>query len=211
MRCTSLLLNAAATLASKARSPARTDANGVLIVHGPDGCRQQNARAVSTVLSLSPSRPDRGRQKMAYARAHLRRGTSPSVVQALCVMISTPTSTHCCCHRPAMRGQPGACLMALLSWLIATRHPGSARSAEDRMQQHRLPGRSTRRSRETERGDEIGRMAETLEMLRQTAHDGVAAKPSSVESKQQGEQRKRGRADRPRRSISTPPWASLSD
>jgi methyl-accepting chemotaxis protein len=44
---------------------------------------------------------------------------------------------------------------------------------------------------ETERGDEIGRMAETLEILRQTALTARTLEAEQIATKQQGEQEKR--------------------
>jgi methyl-accepting chemotaxis protein len=59
-------------------------------------------------------------------------------------------------------------LMALLSWLIAGDVLGALTRLRGRMQ-HIADGALDEAVEETGRGDEIGRMAETLEVLRQTA------------------------------------------
>jgi methyl-accepting chemotaxis protein len=59
-------------------------------------------------------------------------------------------------------------LMGLLSWLIARDILGALKRQQNRMQRI-ATGVLDEPVGETQRGDEIGRMAETLEMLRQTA------------------------------------------
>jgi methyl-accepting chemotaxis protein len=81
-------------------------------------------------------------------------------------------------------------LMALLSWLIARDILGALERQKNRMQS--IAGGSLDQAvEETERGDEIGRMAETLEMLRQTAMTARALEAEQVKSKQQAENEKR--------------------
>jgi methyl-accepting chemotaxis protein len=81
-------------------------------------------------------------------------------------------------------------LMALLSWLIARDILGALDRQKNRMQS--IAGGSLDQPvEETERGDEIGRMAETLEMLRQTARTARALEAEQVASKQQAESEKR--------------------
>ena len=81
-------------------------------------------------------------------------------------------------------------LMALLSWLIARDILGALDRQKNRMQS--IAGGSLDRAvEETERGDEIGRMAETLEMLRQTAMTARTLELEQVASKQQAEKEKR--------------------
>jgi methyl-accepting chemotaxis protein len=81
-------------------------------------------------------------------------------------------------------------VMALLSWLIASDILGALRRLQARM--HSIAnGALDETVGETERGDEIGRMAETLEMLRQTS---LTARDLEVEQsrlKQMGETEKR--------------------
>jgi len=81
-------------------------------------------------------------------------------------------------------------LMALLSWLIARDVLGALDRQRRRMQSI-AAGSIDRAVEETERGDEIGRMAETLEILRQTAMTARTLAAEQIEIKQQGENDKR--------------------
>jgi methyl-accepting chemotaxis protein len=80
--------------------------------------------------------------------------------------------------------------MALLSWLISRDVLGGLKRLQGRMQS--IAGGSIDTAvGETERGDEIGRMAETLEMLRQTAMTARSLEAAQAETKQQTEIEKR--------------------
>jgi methyl-accepting chemotaxis protein len=99
-------------------------------------------------------------------------------------------------------GEVGAGLivvMGLLSWLIARDVLGALDRQKNRMQRI-ATGSIDQAVEETERGDEIGRMAETLEVLRQTAMTARSLESEQVASKQQAEKEKRealiGLADR---------------
>jgi methyl-accepting chemotaxis protein len=81
-------------------------------------------------------------------------------------------------------------LMGLLSWLIARDILGALRRQQRRMQSI-ANGSLDEVVGETERGDEIGRMAETLEMLRQTAMTARALQAEQAELKRRGEIEKR--------------------
>jgi methyl-accepting chemotaxis protein len=81
-------------------------------------------------------------------------------------------------------------LMALLSWLIAGDILGALDRQRIRMQRI-ATGSLDQAVEETERGDEIGRMAETLETLRQTAMTARALEAEQIATKQQGEKEKR--------------------
>ena len=81
-------------------------------------------------------------------------------------------------------------LMGLLSWLIARDVLGALDRQKNRMQSI-AHGSLDQPVEETDRGDEIGRMAETLEVLRQTALTARALESEQVASKQQAEQEKR--------------------
>ena len=90
-------------------------------------------------------------------------------------------------------GAMGAGLMALLgliSWLIARDILGALDRQKERMQRI-ADGSIDQPVEETGRGDEIGRMAETLEVLRQTAVTARALESEQVASKQQAEHDKR--------------------
>ena len=80
-------------------------------------------------------------------------------------------------------------LMGLLSWLIARDVLGALKRQQNRMQN--IAGGSLDEAvTETERGDEIGRMAETLEMLRQTA---MTARTSNRSSRNNAAKRRSAR------------------
>ena len=81
-------------------------------------------------------------------------------------------------------------VMGLLSWLIARDVLGALDRQKNRMQRI-ATGSLDQAVEETGRGDEIGRMAETLEVLRQTAMTARALESEQVASKQQAEKEKR--------------------
>ncbi|QDM17122.1 methyl-accepting chemotaxis protein [Tardiphaga sp. vice278] len=81
-------------------------------------------------------------------------------------------------------------LMALLSWLIARDVLGALRRLQSRM--HNIAtGSLDTAVDETDRGDEIGRMAEQLEMLRQTSMTARTLEAEQARLKQTGEAEKR--------------------
>jgi methyl-accepting chemotaxis protein len=81
-------------------------------------------------------------------------------------------------------------LMGLLSWLIARDVLGALQRLQGRMQG--IAGGSLNDAvDETERGDEIGRMAETLDVLRKTALTARTLETEQAELKQRSETEKR--------------------
>src|SRR6185312_3493942 len=81
-------------------------------------------------------------------------------------------------------------LLGLLSWLISNDVAGALGRLKDRMQA--IAGGALDQSvEEIDRGDEIGRMAETLEVLRQTAMTARTLEAEQVATKQRGEKEKR--------------------
>ncbi|KAA0073225.1 methyl-accepting chemotaxis protein [Tardiphaga sp. P9-11] len=81
-------------------------------------------------------------------------------------------------------------IMALLSWLIASDILGALRRLQARM--HEIANGSLDQNvGETDRGDEIGRMAETLEMLRQTSLTARSLEAEQAKLKQMSEAEKR--------------------
>jgi methyl-accepting chemotaxis protein len=81
-------------------------------------------------------------------------------------------------------------LMGLLSWLISRDVLGALKRLQNRMQS--ISGGSLDQAiEETGRGDEIGRMAETLEVLRQTAMTARMLEAEQIQTKQQAESEKR--------------------
>src|SRR6202035_5199859 len=87
-------------------------------------------------------------------------------------------------------GAGGMALMGLLSWLIARDILGALRRQQGRMRIV-ADGSLDEAVGETERGDEIGRMAETLEMLRRTAMTARTLEAEQAELKRRGEVEKR--------------------
>jgi methyl-accepting chemotaxis protein len=81
-------------------------------------------------------------------------------------------------------------LMGLLSWFIARDVLTALEALKGRMQ-NIAAGALDEAVEETGRGDEIGRMAETLEVLRETARTARALETEQVASKQRGEHEKR--------------------
>ncbi|UQR67219.1 methyl-accepting chemotaxis protein [Bradyrhizobium sp. C-145] len=81
-------------------------------------------------------------------------------------------------------------LMATLSWLIARDVLGALDRQKNRMQEI-SEGAIDKVVEETDRGDEIGRMAETLEVLRQTALTARTLEAEQVATKARSEQEKR--------------------
>jgi methyl-accepting chemotaxis protein len=81
-------------------------------------------------------------------------------------------------------------LMAALSWFIARDIIGALDRQKDRMQKI-ASGKLDQPVEETGRGDEIGRMAETLEVLRQSAMTARNLEAEQDAAKKRGEQEKR--------------------
>jgi methyl-accepting chemotaxis protein len=81
-------------------------------------------------------------------------------------------------------------LMALLSWLIASDILGALRRQQARMRDI-ANGALDEKVGETDRSDEIGRMAETLEMLRQTSLTARNLEAEQTKLKQMSEAEKR--------------------
>ncbi|TYL88820.1 methyl-accepting chemotaxis protein [Bradyrhizobium cytisi] len=84
----------------------------------------------------------------------------------------------------------GLMLLIALSWLIA-RDVLSALDRQKTRMQDIADGAIDKPVEETDRGDEIGRMAETLEVLRQTALTARTLEAEQVAAKARGEQEKR--------------------
>jgi methyl-accepting chemotaxis protein len=81
-------------------------------------------------------------------------------------------------------------LLGVLSWLIARDIIGALERQKTRMQRI-AAGSLEEPVEETGRGDEIGRMAETLEVLRQTAITARMLEAEQIATKQQSEREKR--------------------
>jgi methyl-accepting chemotaxis protein len=81
-------------------------------------------------------------------------------------------------------------MLGVLSWLISRNVVGGLHRLKDRMQGI-AGGALETPVAETERGDEIGRMAETLEVLRKTAITARMLEAEQTATKQRGETEKR--------------------
>jgi methyl-accepting chemotaxis protein len=82
-------------------------------------------------------------------------------------------------------------VLGALSWMIARDIVGALDRQKNRMQRI-ANGELEQPVKETERGDEIGRMAETLEVLRQTAITAQMLEAEQLATKQESEREKRG-------------------
>jgi methyl-accepting chemotaxis protein len=183
---TSILLNAAVP-SIEGKITGTTDSNGVLISTAQMGAAQKSPEG-GTGYYLYP-RPNETvpAKKMVYARTF-----APWNVVISCGLYvdDLDADIYALLLRLAVMGAGVIALMALLSWLIARDILGALDRQKTRMQ-HIASGSIDQVVEETERGDEIGRMAETLEMLRQTALTARTLEAEQVATKQQGENEKR--------------------
>ena len=183
---TSILLNAAVP-SIEGKITGTTDSNGVLISTAQMGAAQKSPEG-GTGYYLYP-RPNETvpAKKMVYARTF-----APWNVVISCGLYvdDLDADIYALLLRLAAMGAGVNALMALLSWLIARDILGALDRQKTRMQ-HIASGSIDQVVEETERGDEIGRMAETLEMLRQTALTARTLEAEQIATKQQGESEKR--------------------
>ena len=183
---TSILLNAAVP-SIEGKITGTTDSNGVLISTAQMGAAQKSPEG-GTGYYLYP-RPNETvpAKKMVYARTF-----APWNVVISCGLYvdDLDADIYALLLRLGAMGAGVIALMALLSWLIARDILGALDRQKTRMQ-HIASGSIDQVVEETERGDEIGRMAETLEMLRQTALTARTLEAEQIATKQQGENEKR--------------------
>ncbi len=183
---TSILLNAAVP-SIEGKITGTTDSNGVLISTAQMGAAQKSPEG-GTGYYLYP-RPNETvpAKKMVYARTF-----APWNVVISCGLYvdDLDADIYALLLRLSAMGAGVIALTALLSWLIARDILGALDRQKTRMQ-HIASGSIDQVVEETERGDEIGRMAETLEMLRQTALTARTLEAKQIATKQQGENEKR--------------------
>jgi len=183
---TSILLNAAVP-SIEGKITGTTDSNGVLISTAQMGAAPKSPEG-GTGYYLYP-RPNETvpAKKMVYARTF-----APWNVVISCGLYvdDLDADIYALLLRLGAMGAGVIALMALLSWLIARDILGALDRQKTRMQ-HIASGSIDQVVEETERGDEIGRMAETLEMLRQTALTARTLEAKQIATKQQGENEKR--------------------
>ncbi|MCA6107244.1 methyl-accepting chemotaxis protein [Bradyrhizobium cenepequi] len=183
---TSLLLNAA-NPKLEGKINGTKDANGVLIADAQIAAARQGPEGGTTSYLYPRPGQTVPARKMTYVRAF-----EPwNIVMSYGLYVDDIDA-----DMNAMLLQLGAIggglmlLMGLLSWLIARDVVGALERQKNRMQRI-AEGSLDEAVEETGRRDEIGRMAETLEVLRQTAITARALEAEQVATKQQSEKEKR--------------------
>jgi methyl-accepting chemotaxis protein len=172
------------------------DANGISLVDAQvDAARQSREGGTASFLYPRPGGKIPVR-KMVYAR----RFEPWDIVMSYGLYVDDiDADVSALLWRLGTIGGGLTLLMGLLSWLIAGDVLGALTRLRSRMQ-HIADGALDEAVEETVRGDEIGRMAETLEVLRQTAITARTLEAEQVATEQRGEQEKRqaliGLADR---------------
>jgi methyl-accepting chemotaxis protein len=183
---TSILLNGA-NPQLEGKITGATDSNGVVIANAQIGAAEQSPEG-GTAAYLYP-RPGQTVpvQKLVFAR----RFAPWNVVMSYALYVDdVDADVNALLLRLGAIGAGVMVLMALLSWLIARDVLGALDRQRIRMQSI-ATGSIDHAVEETERGDEIGRMAETLEILRQTAMTARTLAAEQIATKQQGENEKR--------------------
>ena len=164
-----------------------TDSNGVLIAKAQmDAARSKPEGSTASYLYPRP-----GQTVPVQKIAFVRHFAPWDVTMSYGVYVDDlDADVNALRLRLGTMGAGVIALMALLSWLIARDILGALDRQKTRMQ-HIASGSIDHVVEETERGDEIGRMAETLEMLRQTALTARTLEAEQIATKQQGENEKR--------------------
>jgi methyl-accepting chemotaxis protein len=164
-----------------------TDSNGVLIAKAQmDAARSKPEGSTASYLYPRP-----GQTVPVQKIAFVRHFAPWNVTMSYGVYVDDlDADANALLLRLGVMGAGVIALMALLSWLIARDILGALDRQKTRMQ-HIASGSIDQVVEETERGDEIGRMAETLEMLRHTALTARTLEAEQIAAKQQGENEKR--------------------
>src|SRR5665213_964020 len=183
---TSILLNGA-NPQLEGKITGATDSNGVVIAKAQIGAALNNPDG-GTASYLYP-RPGQTVpvQKMVFARKF---APWNAVMSYGLYVDDVDADVNALLLRLGAIGLGVMVLMALLSWLIARDILGALNRQRLRMQSI-AAGSIDQAVAETERGDEIGRMAETLEILRQTAMTARTLAAEQIATKQHGENEKR--------------------
>jgi methyl-accepting chemotaxis protein len=163
------------------------DANGVVIADVINDAGRRNPEG--GIASYHYPRPGQKEplQKLVFARKF---APWDIVVGVGLYVDDLDTDVYALLTRLCVIGAGVIALMALLSWLVARDILGALKRQQARMQSI-ATGSLDEPVAETERADEIGRMAETLEMLRQTARTARTLEAEQVEAKRKGETEKR--------------------
>ena len=183
---TSLLLNGA-NPQLEGKITGAVDSNGVVIANAQISAADQSPEGgIASYLYPRPGQTVPV-QKMVFAR----RFTPWNVVMSYGLYVDdVDAEVNALLLRLGTIGAGVMVLMAVLSWLIARDVLGALDRQRGRMQSI-AAGSIDQAVEETDRGDEIGRMAETLEILRQTAMTARALAAEQIAIKQRGENDKR--------------------
>ncbi|MEA2865075.1 MAG: methyl-accepting chemotaxis protein [Bradyrhizobium sp.] len=183
---TSLVLNGA-NPQLEGKITGATDSNGVVIADAQIGAARKSPEG-GTTSYLYP-RP--GQTVAVRKMVYVRHFAPWNVVMSYGLYVDDiDADLHALLLRLGAIGAGLLALMALLSWLIARDVLGALDRQKNRMQRI-ATGSLDEAVEETDRGDEIGRMAETLEVLRQTAMTARSLEADQVAAKQRGEKEKR--------------------
>jgi methyl-accepting chemotaxis protein len=183
---TSLLMNGA-NPKLEGKITGATDANGVVIATAQiEASRQTPEGGTTSYLYPRPGQTVPVR-KMVF----VRRFEPWNVIMSYGLYVDdVDADVNALLLRLGAIGAGLMALMGLLSWLIARDILGALNRQRARMQRI-ATGSIDEAVEETDRGDEIGRMAETLEILRQTAMTARSLEAEQVATKQRGEKDKR--------------------
>ncbi len=183
---TSILLNGANPQLEGKITGAK-DSNGVLIADAQIAAARQSAEGGTTSYLYPRPGQTEAVRKMVYVRSF-----APwNVVMSYGLYVDdVDADVNALLTRLGVIGAGLLVLMGLLSWLIARDVLGALDRQKGRMQRI-AEGHLDQAVEETGRGDEIGRMAETLEMLRQTAITARSLQADQVASKARSEDEKR--------------------
>jgi methyl-accepting chemotaxis protein len=181
-----LLVNAGNTKLEDKNTGAK-DANGVLISKAIIDAGKKTANGGATYYLYPRPGQTEPTSKMVYARYYAPWDITFS---AGLYVDDLDADVNALLVRLGSLGAGVLGIMALLSWLIASDILGALRRLQARM--HEIANGALDQSvAETDRGDEIGRMAETLEMLRQTSLTArtLQAEQSALEQRSEAEKR----------------------
>jgi methyl-accepting chemotaxis protein len=183
---TSIMLNGA-NPQLEGKITGATDSNGVVIAKAQMEAAQRSPEG-GTATYLYP-RPG---QTVPVPKMVFVRGFAPwnAVMSYGLYIDDLDTDVNALLLRLGAIGAGIMLLMLLLSWLISRDVLGALDRQRTRMQRI-ATGSLDQAVEETERGDEIGRMAETLEILRQTALTARTLEAEQIVAKQRGENEKR--------------------
>ncbi len=183
---TSLLLNGANPQLEGKITGAK-DSNGVVIADAQLGAARQSA--AGSVTSYLYPRP--GGTEPVRKTVWVRQFAPWNATMSYGLYVDDiDADVRALTMKLAATGAGLIVLMALLSWLIARDVLGGLDRQKTRMQEI-ANGALDKAVEETDRGDEIGRMAETLEVLRKTALTARTLEAEQVAAKARSEQEKR--------------------